>query len=159
VTKARGYGVGQPIVTAGGTLTTFAGFDCSEQDVATNTVGYSYGDTVATDGNWAFNSASSTHPSRFGGGVVNKVDTFTSGSNMLSAAHYCVVVQSTATIVLPAVADVEPGQSYVIFNDKGATTLNISSASTLKGDLSIPASNQRTVFSNGVNWYIGANNP
>lgn len=120
----------------------------------TNAVGFHYGPTVATTGDWAFNSASSNLPSRFGGGVVNSYREATT-SITLSAADHTVVILNGGNVVLPALNTVTEGQTYKIMNDSGSQK-TITSASAIGGrSVLINNDNSCTAVAGSTKWYLG----
>ena len=113
----------EPTLGAGSSIDKNMGVRVVEKVVGTYNVGYQYGTTVDTAaGNYAFDSSTSLHAVRFGGGVVNKVKRWASATDyQLTRANHTMYIQDSqgnpANLLLPPTAEAVEGQTYVIFND------------------------------------------
>lgn len=117
-----GFKSQEPALGSGSTIGASVGVSVDEKVTGTYNAGYSYGSVQTTAGNYAFDSYGSTHPVRFGGGVVNKVTQWASANDFqLTQYHHTVYVQdsqgSAGDLLLPPTASAAVGQTYVLFND------------------------------------------
>ena len=142
-----------PVVGSGSTITSNMGVSVAAKVVGTYNAGYQYGTTVPTAaGNYAFDSSTSDHASRFGGGMIRPVTIVTTVAPTLNASHYAVSLTGTASCVLPAVAAVSAGIQYKVLNISGANR-TVTSASTISGvSAVIGANTSRTFINDGTKW-------
>jgi len=133
VTRACGLCVYEPTVQTGGTLATSMGINIPEKNAGTANIGYSYG-VPETSGSWAFNSGGSTHPVKFGGGVVKQFRDVSIGAVTMLSTDYHVFSSSTGAVSLPAIATCEIGQIFVYTNSSGSSkTVGLNGAATSYG--------------------------
>jgi len=132
-TRVHGVYLYDPLVTAGGSIATNIGVNILEKSVGTANIGYSYG-VPETSGSWAFNSGGSTHPVKFGAGVVKNYRDVSGGTVTMLSTDYHVFSSSPGSIYLPAIADCEIGQIFVITNFSGGTkTVSLNGAAAAYG--------------------------
>jgi len=153
----------EPAVGAGSSIAQNMGVRVVDKAVGTYNAGYQYGTSVATVGTYAFDSGTSTHPSRFGGtvemtqGVIKNYREDTSGTVVMNSTDYHVFSSSTGAIYLPAIADCEVGQIFVITNFSGGTkTVQLNGAAATYGkSLTITTGDSRHVVKRGsATWTV-----
>ena len=110
-----------PVIGAGSSVDANMGVCMPEKVVGTYNAGYQYGTVPTTPGNYAFDSSGSTHPVRFGGGVVKNYREDSSGTVAMYNTDYHVFSSSTGAIYLPAISTCEIGQIFVITNFSGTS--------------------------------------
>ena len=145
-----------PIIDASSTLLNNFGIFIQPRTQGSNSnVGVFYGNDVNFPVNgeeYSFFSASGIHST--GGGVVNKVTTFSSGTNTLNTTHNYIILKINALIVLPNVSAVPTGMTYRILNITGSNR-TITSISTIVGNPVIMGTNtSRTCVSDGTVWNL-----
>jgi len=148
----------EPAVGAGSSIAQNMGVRVGTKAVGTYNVGYQYGTTVQTvAGNYAFDSGTSTHTVRFGGGVVKRFRDIGGSSNIiLSKVDYHIMATGSGQIYLPAIATCDVGQIFVITNFSGLTrTVQLNGGSSYGKSRTIAHQDSRHfVKRSGTTWII-----
>jgi hypothetical protein len=157
VTDVSAVQSAEPTAGAGTTIASNLGIRCAEKTIGTSlNAGYHYGDVLATDGqSLCFDSSSSGHAARFGGGTIHPVTIVTTVAPTLDTTHSKVSLTGSASCVLPAVSAVPTGMTYQVFNNAGANR-TVTSASTITGLTAVIATaTSRTFVNDGTIWLSG----
>ena len=144
----------EPTLNGTATLENAVGFLSAPRTVGSdNNIGFSYSllANMPSDGReYSFYSAGGIHSN--GGATVNKITTFTSGTNTLTLAHNYVILKSTAKVVLPAAGSVPVGMTYRVLNITGSTEYATSVSAIVGVGSGIQANTSRTFISDGTAW-------